>query len=140
MPLVNFTDWLCSRSNRAEVEDEIFSGSEAEDEGWSEEERLYEDEQLKRHSLAPIITTDSVASQAGRRVAMDTTTHSYVATRNSATSRGAGARFSDPVEDMKLAEGANALLNLAGIKTAHIVPLRSISPPFEPQQRPMLVD
>ncbi|XP_074652682.1 forkhead box protein N3-like isoform X2 [Tubulanus polymorphus] len=31
-------------------------------------------------------------------------------------------------EEMKIVEGADALLNLAGIKTSHIVPMRSISP------------
>ena len=113
------------------MEDEIFSGSEAEDEGWSEEEELYERERLKLYSRAPIISTDSVASQAGRRVATTTlhdTTHSYV-TRTHVTRSALTSRCSDPDEDIKLAEGANALLNLAGIKTAHIVPLRSISPP-----------
>ena len=34
----------------------------------------------------------------------------------------------DDDEELKLVEGADALLNLAGIKTAQIVPLRSISP------------
>jgi len=34
----------------------------------------------------------------------------------------------DEDEEMKIVEGADALLNLAGIKTSHIVPLRSISP------------
>ena len=34
----------------------------------------------------------------------------------------------DDDEEMKIAQGADALLNLAGIKTANIVPLRSISP------------
>ncbi|XP_064603207.1 forkhead box protein N3-like isoform X2 [Liolophura sinensis] len=37
------------------------------------------------------------------------------------------AKRDDEDEDMKIAEGANALLNLAGIKTS-ILPLRSISP------------
>ena len=34
----------------------------------------------------------------------------------------------DEDEKMKIVEGADALLNLAGIKTNNIVPLRSISP------------
>lgn len=34
----------------------------------------------------------------------------------------------DEDEEMKIVEGADALLNLAGIKTSNIVPLRSISP------------
>lgn len=34
----------------------------------------------------------------------------------------------DEDEEMKIVEGADALLNLAGIKTSNIIPLRSISP------------
>jgi len=50
--------------------------------------------------------------------------------RELAASRRPQHTFSSPMdeEEMKIVEGADALLNLAGIKTASIVPMRSISP------------
>ena len=196
------------------MEDEIFSESDYDEEGWSEEEELYEREKLKLYSRAPIITHDSVGSQAGSHHNHHTRSTNH--TRRFVTSNGSSAtdlllkasmlktassslknqhlhqhnkpqqqlrnpppvnrrvvngtadsrqrhtqqhqqhqvgggvgihtsppnrhvsnhsnqaapRSSrrDPEEDLKIAEGANALLNLAGIRSAHIVPLRSISP------------
>ena len=37
-------------------------------------------------------------------------------------------RLIDEDEEKKIVEGADALLNLAGIKTSHVVPLRTITP------------
>ena len=119
----------------SEDEDALFSESDYDEEGWSEEEELYNKEKQKRlasngQGLAVPCNNNNtiipIASPQGLK------TRVKQPPSNNNNSKVQLPLPSQPKtsieEDMRLAEGANALLNLAGIKTAHIVPLRSISP------------
>ena len=98
----------------------MYSESDYDEEGWSEEEELYNKEKQKRlannnnpqHHPYTINNNNNKPLSTGPLKVLSAKTQPK----------------STIEEDLRIAEGANALLNLAGIKTAHIVPLRSISP------------